>query len=283
MRTGWNRRYSHLMRTCRSLTVSAYHKLQSDYTDVCTQLIQYATPDSHRDRLIRDRRRLHSYAIQTQRISTFVEYYTPGITSLHFVLIDCTAAYRAWETNKLTSERTLGRIHYPDSLTELHITFAYTSPPPALLMDAPRGTFFPPPSSLDLPLRCRFDGVQRLVVRDANADLIAFLTTACPRLQTVESTAEFSKEDVPEKVPVDVRDRLTFVRLPRTVNWGLTGSTDALPLPQTDPPEEQPVSPAPASLPQVAPPPAPLQKRKCFLWQWPILERVKQHVLRGRK
>ncbi|KAJ6476199.1 hypothetical protein C8R45DRAFT_934815 [Mycena sanguinolenta] len=273
--------HHHLIRTCRSLTISAYHKLQSDYTDVCTHLIEYATSDSHHDRLIPDRCRLHGYAIQTQRISTFIEYYTPGITSLHFVLIDCTAAYRAWDTDKLSSERTFGRIHYPDSLTELHITFAYTSPPSALLRDAPRGTFFPPPSRLDLPFECYFDGVQKLVVRDANADFVAFLTTACPQLQTIESTAEFSREDVPEKVPATVRDRLTFVRLPRTVNWGLTGSLDALPLPQPDPPEERPVSAAPAPLPQVTPP-APLEKRKNRLWRWRILERVK-HVLRERK
>ncbi|KAJ6463330.1 hypothetical protein C8R45DRAFT_940303 [Mycena sanguinolenta] len=141
-------------------------------------------------------------------------------------------------------------------------------------MDAPRGTFFPPPSTLDLPLRCRFDGVRRLVVRDANADFVAFLTTACPRLQKVESTAEFSRQDVPEKVPTAVTDRLVFVRLPCTVHWGLTGSTDALPLP-----EERPVSPAPALLPQVTPPA--LQKKENSLWCWRILERVK-NVLQER-
>ncbi|KAJ6476155.1 hypothetical protein C8R45DRAFT_1008997, partial [Mycena sanguinolenta] len=131
---------------------------------------------------------------------------------------------------------------YPESLTELHVTYAYTSPPPALLMDAPRGTFFPPPSTIDLPLR----------------------------------------EDVPE-VPVEVRDRLEFVRLPRTVNWGLTGSTDALPLPERDPPVKQsvtPVLPPPVPLPPTPPPPAPIQSRKT--WRWGFLERIK-HALQKRK
>ncbi|KAF7373401.1 hypothetical protein MSAN_00549700 [Mycena sanguinolenta] len=272
----------HLIQTCRSLTVSAYHKYQGDYIDLCTQLIEYATTDSQSDRLIPDRYRLHGYAMQTQKVATFIEYYTPDITSLHFVLIDCTAAYYAWDTDQPPSERTLLRRCYPDSLTELHITFAYTSPPPALLVDAPRGTFFPPPSRLDLPLECYFDGVQKLVVRDANADFVAFLITACPRLRMIESTAEFSREDVPDKVPAAIRDRLVFVRLPRTVNWGLTGSTDALPLPQPNPPEARPVSPAPAPLPQVTTPSAPVQKRKKSIWRWRILARVK-HVLRERK
>ncbi|KAJ6476147.1 hypothetical protein C8R45DRAFT_1008971 [Mycena sanguinolenta] len=136
---------------------------------------------------------------------------------------------------------------------------------------------------LDLPLQCYFDGIRRLVVWDANADFVAFLTTACPQLERIESTAAFSREDVPQDVPAVVRDRLAFVRLPHTVNWGLTGSTDALPSSQADPPEERSVNPAPTRLQaqtQVAPSPAPLQKSENSLWRWPILERV-MHVLRN--
>ncbi|KAJ6520226.1 hypothetical protein C8R45DRAFT_1086109 [Mycena sanguinolenta] len=272
-------RIRHLIRTCRSLTISAYHEFRGEYTDLCTQLVKWATA-SYPDRSLSFRCRFHGFAIQSQRISPFIEDYTPDITSLHFVLIDCTATYPPWDTQLLAQSYVLQR-GYPASLTELHVTFAYTSPPPALLMDAPCGTFFPPPSRFDMPWECCFHGVQKLVVRDANADFVAFLTTACPQLQKLESTAAFGREDVPPDVPEAVRDRLTFVRIPRTVNWGLTDSTDALPWPQPDPPEERPVSPAPAPLPEVTPLPGPLSKRKNSLWRWRILERVK-HVLRER-
>ncbi|KAJ6476197.1 hypothetical protein C8R45DRAFT_934813 [Mycena sanguinolenta] len=262
----------HLIRTCRCLTILVYHEFQGEYADQCTQLVKYATTDSRRDQLFSRslyNYELHRYAIPTRYIATFIYNFTPAITTLHFVLIDCTATYRAWDTAEPNLLDPFSISEYPSSLTELHVAFAYTSSPPALLVGAPRGTFFPPPSSLDLPLWCRFYGVQKLVVRDANADFVAFLITACPLLETVASTAEFSKEDVPEKIPTAVRDRLVFVHLPRTVNWGLTGSTDALPLPQPNPPEERPVSQAP------------FQKRKNSIWRWRILNRVK-HVLQKR-
>ncbi|KAJ6476233.1 hypothetical protein C8R45DRAFT_1077179 [Mycena sanguinolenta] len=228
--------HQHLTRTCVCVTISVYHKFQGDYTDQCRQLIEYATNDSHRAQLFSGLSiyvyKHHTYAISSRGIAIFLSNYTPAITTLHFVLIDCTATYRAWDTTTpplIPLPLGMLNVPYPGSLTELHVTFAYTTPPHVLLMDAPRGTFFPPPSTFDLPLSCRFDGVQRLVVRDANADFVAFVITACPQLKEVESTAEFSREDVPENVLAAVRDRLTFVRLPRTVNWGLTGSTDALP------------------------------------------------------
>ncbi|KAF7361187.1 hypothetical protein MSAN_01150600 [Mycena sanguinolenta] len=244
----------HFRRTCRCLTISVYHKFQGDYADECAQLTEYATADSPqaRGRLF-TKSHLHqhryqkyaAYAISSKNIASFIASYTPAITSLHFVLIDRTAIYRAWDTSyPFSSYLWVLTDTYPASLVELHVTFAYTSPPPALLIDAPRGTFFPPPSRLDMPLECCFHGVRRLVVWDANADFVAFLTTACPQLQTIESTAEFTREDVPETVPAAVRDRLVFVCLPRTDDWGLTGSTDAVPLPQRDPPAERPASPA---------------------------------------
>ncbi|KAJ6476224.1 hypothetical protein C8R45DRAFT_1102494 [Mycena sanguinolenta] len=275
----------HLIRTCRSLIISVYHKFQGQYADQCTQLVQYATTDSHRGQLFSDLYlytcRHHRYALPSRTVATFIENYTPAITALHFVLIDCTATYCAWDTIKPPLDP-FATSEYPDSLVELHITFAYTSPPISRLINAPRGTFFPPPSILDIPFQCRFHEVQRLVVRDANADFVAFLTTVCPQLKKVESTAEFNREDVPEKVPADVRDRLVFVRIPRTVNWGLTGSTDALPLP--DPPAERSASRAVAPTRPISPsqPEAPVRKRGNSLWRWRILERVK-HVLRDRQ
>ncbi|KAF7373422.1 hypothetical protein MSAN_00551800 [Mycena sanguinolenta] len=272
----------HLIRTCRSLIISAYHKFQSHYNDQRTKLVEYATESPRTIDLWGVRCfELHRYALHSQSIATFISIYTPAITTLHFVLIDCTPAYRAWNTAKPPLDPH-AICEYPDSLVDLHVTFAYTSPPPAVLMDAPRGTFFPPPSDLDLPRWCRFDGVRRLVVRDANADFVAFLTTVCPQLKRIESTTEFSREDVPEKVPATIRNRLVFVRIPRTVDWGLTGSTDALPLRKRDPAVERP-APAPSAH-QDLPPPAPTatRKREASIWHWRFLERVK-HVFWERK
>ncbi|KAF7373421.1 hypothetical protein MSAN_00551700 [Mycena sanguinolenta] len=175
----------HLTRTCRSLTIFVHHKFQHHYVDECMQLIEHATTDS-------PHMPSHPKA-------------SPASLATHELLPHST----------LSSSTVLRPIaNETPSLVELHVTFAYTTPPPVLLMDAPRGTFFPPPSRSALPRRCYFHGVQRLVVRGANADFVAFLTTVCPRLQKAESTAEFSREDVPEMVPADVRDRLEFVTLP---------------------------------------------------------------------
>ncbi|KAJ6492766.1 hypothetical protein C8R47DRAFT_421671 [Mycena vitilis] len=220
----------HLARTCRSLTVSVYHAWEEEYASQCANLIQYATTDSHRLQLLpgAGRYRTQEYAVPTQSIATFIRDVTPQITTLHFVLMDCAATYGAWDTSEGSSF--FGTEKYPLSLTELHITFAYTSSPPALVRDAPRGTFFPPSFGGDMPFQCRFHGIRRLVVWDAHADFVAFMITACPRLERVESTADFCAEDVPPDVPAHVKDRLVFMRLPRTITWGITGS-DAKPIP----------------------------------------------------
>ncbi|KAJ6476223.1 hypothetical protein C8R45DRAFT_1077172 [Mycena sanguinolenta] len=271
--------HQHLSRTCRCLTISVYHAFQGQYADQCTQLIEYAATDSQHSHLFSNlylyTHRHHRYAIPCRGIATFISNFTPATTTLHFVLVDCTATYRAWDTAKPPLDP-FAISDYPDSLVELHITFAYTSPPPAVLMAAPRGTFFPPPSNFDLPRWSCFIWVERLVVRDANADFVAFLTTACPRLKKVESTAEFGREDVPEGVPAAVRDRLKFVRLQRSVNWGLTGSTDALPLPKGDPPRERHRSPAEASSM------VPVRKRTHSIRRWRFLEHSR-HLFRKRK
>ncbi|KAJ6577900.1 hypothetical protein B0H19DRAFT_1370960 [Mycena capillaripes] len=197
----------HLAKMCRSLTISVYTSFEGQYTSQCRELIEYATTDSPRDALLSgiDRCKTQKYSIPTGSIATVIRDHIPRVKALHFVLVDCAAIYGRWNTFP-----DLMPTEYPLSLTELHVTFAYTSPPPALLLDAPRGTFFPPPSRWDMPMDCCFGGVRRLFVWDANTDFVAFLTTACPRLETVASTADFCVEDVPPDVPADVRDRLVL-------------------------------------------------------------------------
>ncbi|KAJ7222511.1 hypothetical protein GGX14DRAFT_428943, partial [Mycena pura] len=174
------RRY--LAESCRSLTLSVYQSLE-EYTSQCTELVEYATTDSDRPQLLRGSRCYLAQQDAIQCLPDLIWDITPYITALHCVLVDCAATCREWNT--FVQAQRSGEF-YPLSLTELHVTFAYTSPPPAVLLDASRGTFFPPPSDWDLPWICRFDGVRRLVVRDANADFVAFLTTVCPRLERVD-------------------------------------------------------------------------------------------------
>ncbi|KAJ7657493.1 hypothetical protein B0H17DRAFT_1337863 [Mycena rosella] len=220
------RRY--LAQTCRSLTISVYQSLEK-YTSQCKELVEYATIDPHRPQLLPGVARYSAQQHAIESIANLIWDFTPHITALHFVLVDCAATYGGWNTFASMLSRSYSGENYPLSLIELHVTFAYTSPPPVLLLDAPRGTFFPPPSRWDMPWQCRFDGVRRLVVRDANADFVAFLTTVCPWLERVESTAEFRAENVPQTVPADVRARLAFVRLPRTAVWGLRDGSDTVP------------------------------------------------------
>ncbi|KAJ7762540.1 hypothetical protein B0H16DRAFT_516500 [Mycena metata] len=215
----------HLRDTCRSLTISVYNAYDHQHPEQCTQLIEYANGE-HRDYL------LHEYtqhrAIPPESTADVVNLFTPRITALHFVFIDCNATYRDWDAWAPVPYMTERK--YPLSLVELHVTFVYTSPHPAVLLDAPRRTFFPPPRD-DMPRWYTFHGVKKLVVRDANADMVAFLTTACPRVEKIESTAEFRIEDVPETVPVDIKARLVFTRLPRTTVWPGMISGDTVPCP----------------------------------------------------
>ncbi|KAJ6507881.1 hypothetical protein C8R47DRAFT_1099863 [Mycena vitilis] len=219
--------HHHLAETCQSLTISVQHPYEGQYSLACTHLIEYATAEQRRNHLIpATSGYTQAHTIPPQEISLFVAEFIPRITALHFVFIDCNATYRDWDTLGQGSIST----PYPCSLVELHVTFAYTSPPPALLLDAPRHTFFPPPHSNDTPFLHGFGPIKRLVVREANADFVAFLTTACPSLQIVESTAEFGAEDVPDDVAAHLKARLVFMRLPRTTSWpGLTADTVPLP------------------------------------------------------
>ncbi|KAJ6541785.1 hypothetical protein B0H19DRAFT_1077578 [Mycena capillaripes] len=258
----------HLAKTCRSLTISVYNLFEGEHATQCKELIEYATTDSSRETLLPGvfRYKARRYCIPTRSIATVICDYVPNVTALHFVLVDCTATYGGWDT--FVPIPFVMVEAFPPSLTELHVTFAYTSPPPALLLDAPRGTFFPPPSCMDLPRKCCFDGVRRLVVRDANADFVAFLTTACPQPERVETTAQFSAEDVPPDVPADVKDRLVFVRLLRTVTWGITGS-DTVPLPEPGN-RPRPITPPTQSRVPVSPV---RKKRNSF---WGLLKRIFQ-------
>ncbi|KAJ7276984.1 hypothetical protein C8J57DRAFT_1504820 [Mycena rebaudengoi] len=244
--------HRHLARTCRSLTISVYHHYEGEYASQCTDLIEYATPGSNRELLLPGSWRYRSprYAIPTESLATVIRDFMPCITSLHFVLFDCTATYRCWNVPLPPTFMTTDE--FPPDLVELHVTFAYTASPPTLLLDAPRGTFFPP-SRYDMPPCFRFQGVRKLVVRDANADFVAFLTTVCPALESVESTAEFCVEDVPQYVPADVKARLVFVRLPRTATWGLAGR-DAIP---------RPVRPPLASTPSTS-----ARKKRSSVWRF---------------
>ncbi|KAJ7760431.1 hypothetical protein B0H16DRAFT_1813859 [Mycena metata] len=222
----------HLNEACQSLTISVYHSYEGEYAHMCTKLIEYATTDRHRDHLLSGfNPYTQNYAVSPRNLAAVVAGFTPRITGLHFVFINCNATYRDWDAWVPIPIPNITVRNYPLSLVELHVTFAYTSTHPALLLDAPRGTFFPPLDEDDLPRWYGFDGVKKVVVRDANADFVAFLTTACPQLERVESTAEFRAEDVPEAVPADVKARLVFIRLPRTTVWpGVTGR-DSIPHP----------------------------------------------------
>ncbi|KAJ6490377.1 hypothetical protein C8R47DRAFT_1215235 [Mycena vitilis] len=90
----------------------------------------------------------------------------------------------------------------------------------------------PPALAPGSPQHLRFTAVRRLVVRDANADFVALLTAGCPMLERVECTAAFGVADVPESVPADLKAGMVFVRLARTVEWGLTSrDKDTVPIP----------------------------------------------------
>ncbi|KAJ7762523.1 hypothetical protein B0H16DRAFT_516093 [Mycena metata] len=262
----------HLANRCQSLTISVYHEYEGEYARACTDLVDYAaaysrrnelpisTPvtahsESGRPQILPGRHRYTQvFAIPSTRIATFIRDFVSRVTALEFVLIDCNATYGDWSTLMIDPKTTR---KYPLSLIELRVAFAYTSPPPALLIDAPRSTFYPPRCQKDTPMDCWFDGVKKLVVRDANAYFVAFLTTACPLLERVESTADFCKEDV----PVRMRGPLVFMRLPRTTAWpGVTGR-DTIPRPDLEELWEAELQ----GLPSIPPSTVPVKTGKPFI------------------
>ncbi|KAJ7628389.1 hypothetical protein FB45DRAFT_867467 [Roridomyces roridus] len=258
----------YIMENCRSLTVSAYQKRPGEYAAQCAELEEYAR-NPNCTLLIADflpaRQRVPAWGIPPRFLATFIRDYVPFITSLHFVLVDCTPVYYNWQMRTVTPY--LQTDQYPPQLADLHITFAYTTPPPRLLRDAPRGTFFPPRSESDLPPLHNFPGVRRLVVRDVHADFIAFITNACPVLECIESTAEFGAEDLPPHISDKLREQFVFRRLAPTTFWGLPAPTPAAPA--TAAPALTATSPAGDS-----PPGAP--KKKHSFW------RIVRHAFRKR-
>ncbi|KAJ7628357.1 hypothetical protein FB45DRAFT_1028453 [Roridomyces roridus] len=200
----------YIMENCRSLTISAFQRRQGEYAAQCAELEEF--------------------------VATFIRDYVPFITSLHFVLVDCTPVYYNWQMPTVTPY--LQTDQYPPQLADLHTTFAYTTPPPAILRDAPRGTFFPPRSQSDLPPLHNFVGVRRLVC--------------------IESTAEFGAEDLPSHISQSdkMREQFVFRRLAPSVFWGL-------PVPTPPLPAAAPVLTAPAA----DYPPDARKKKKYSFWR----------------
>ncbi|KAJ7608420.1 hypothetical protein FB45DRAFT_877277 [Roridomyces roridus] len=225
----------YLAQNCRSLTVSIYQRHRGEYNRQCTELAQYVS-DPIREMVVARwwNERAPYCSIPLGKIRTVINDWLPKITSLHFVLVDCLPTL--WYWNMEPGFVAFFEREYPDCLVDLHITFAYTSPPPPLLLGIPRGTYFPPRLSWDLPHFFDFTTVKRLVVREATADFIAFLTIKCPKLECIESTAEFGVQDLPPEVAAKVGDRMVFRRIAPTAEWGITGSDILLTRPKEDPP-----------------------------------------------
>ncbi|KAJ7608433.1 hypothetical protein FB45DRAFT_1067516, partial [Roridomyces roridus] len=206
---------TYLAQNCRSLTVSVFQKFAGDYECQCNDMADYVANKSDTLRPRIDG--LPHFGIPLKELVTVIRDFVPNITSLHFVLVDYLPTFWYWDR----PDKLWPNDKYPDTLTDLHITFAYNSPPPSLLTEAARGTFFPPRQFSDLSHGSGFDSIKKLVVREANTDFVAFFTRLCPRLECIESTAPFGVEDLPLGV---INDSLVFRRLAPTTDWGITGS-----------------------------------------------------------
>ncbi|KAJ7628385.1 hypothetical protein FB45DRAFT_918154 [Roridomyces roridus] len=260
----------YLAENSRSLTISIYQKRTTEYRRQCTELAEYAA-DPTCECIVAGLcgPRKPYYGIPPKMIASTIHTFFPNIKSLHFVLVDCLPTLWYWDMDFLLSP-SLAQ-YYPDCLTDLHITFAYTCPPPPLLVGAPRGTFYPLRSSYHMPHVLNFTAVERLVVREANADFVAFFTTVCPRLECIESTAEFGAEDLPPEVATKLGDRMVSRRLATTTEWGIKGSDIR--------PEEEPLS-APCIPKQNSPANlkadtrSPITPKKIFMWPWRTVRRL---------
>ncbi|KAJ7608434.1 hypothetical protein FB45DRAFT_877288 [Roridomyces roridus] len=178
----------------------------------------------------------------------------PNIKSLHFVLVDCLPTYWYWHM-------------------EMDVLTCCSS---------------------DLPNLGTFNTVKRLFVRGANADFVAFLTTCCPVLECIESTAEFGVQDLPPEVAEKAGDRMmVFRRLAPTTECGIKGSNSAYPgawpfkvlpsasraNPPPTPNEDSPAVPKADTPPTLKEPDSHLaskkkKKKKLLLWPWRVVRRV---------
>ncbi|KAJ7628503.1 hypothetical protein FB45DRAFT_1028590 [Roridomyces roridus] len=215
----------YLAQNCRSLTVSIYQRRTDEYDRQCAELADYVA-DPTRKYIVAGLWTLRApfYGIPPGKIRAVINDRMPNITSLHFVFVDCLPTFWYWDMEHDFQVHNIWEEQYPDCLSDVYITFAYTCPPPPLLVGAPRGTYFPPRNSFNLPRFLDFTSVKRLVVREATADFIAFLATKCPQLECIESTAQFGAEDLPPDVAARVGDRMVFRRLAPTTDWGIKGS-----------------------------------------------------------
>ncbi|KAJ7217300.1 hypothetical protein GGX14DRAFT_602889 [Mycena pura] len=128
--------YIHSLRSSRTTFIFELVGIPDVHGHLCQiKLLRYASSTSRPERLVDDYDD-GAYAVSSTYVFSFAQGFTPRATSLHFVLIDCNATYGAWNT----SHPHFGATEFPYSLRELHVTFAYTSPPPTLLLDAPSGT-----------------------------------------------------------------------------------------------------------------------------------------------
>ncbi|KAJ7762542.1 hypothetical protein B0H16DRAFT_1883996 [Mycena metata] len=102
----------HLAKNCRSLTISAYHDRAAEYTRQCKELIEYATMEVRRGRMLPGvcRYETQIFAIPVDIIATVIEYFTPRITALHFVLIDCNGVYNPWDSLRAWSDHVLSAL-----------------------------------------------------------------------------------------------------------------------------------------------------------------------------
>ncbi|KAJ7608329.1 hypothetical protein FB45DRAFT_1039670 [Roridomyces roridus] len=261
----------YLAQNCRSLTVSAYQRRTGEYTIQCTELAEYVADPTRMTVLHRwpSTHREPYCGIPLEKLRNVIFDWMPNVTSIHFVLVDCLPTYWYWDApcdSFAHARRTWSMDAFKeDCVTEVHFTFACTSSPPSALVSAARNTFtlhatgwiYQPvisdrigsaeaPRQTPLPRR---SGNAVLVVRDANADFIAFLTTEFPELECIESTAQFGAQDLPPEVTERVGDRMAFKRLAPTTNWGIVGSDL-----KVRPKEERPV-PATATATDPAPVP----------------------------
>ncbi|KAJ7142063.1 hypothetical protein C8R43DRAFT_1199950, partial [Mycena crocata] len=224
--------------------------LSQSRTRVCADLIEFATIDPNRDILLPglDRYAIPTYAIPCQSVAIVIRDFIPEFTSFHFVLIDCTATYRMWDTASEIPSLTTSRYRRVAHCLRIH-TLLRPRPPAGR-----------PATHLLSPTVSLGDVSRVSVPRGAEAGC-AGCECGSRRLYdrgvpAVESTAGFWVGDVPRGVP---SAKFVVVRLSRTTTWGLTGSD--IPRRRNSAPPTKPCDPK-----------DPARKKGSSLWQ--LLKRL---------